>query len=205
MSEENEKDETKEVKVEEENFAEKSEIISNTKEESEMETSELTILELKELLSKEKQNLSSCEEKLKRSLADYQNLQRKTNSDIQNGVNAKIDQLMKNFLSIYDDLIRGKTALVDENVNVDGLESILKNMNSLLSENGITPINALGEIFDPNLHEAVSVIEDPSLDDGTITKEIRKGYISHNRVVRPSLVEISKKSKIESLEGKQNG
>jgi molecular chaperone GrpE len=201
LSEENEKDETKEVKMEEENFAEKSEIISNTKEESEMETSELTILELKELLSKEKQNLSSCEEKLKRSLADYQNLQRKTNSDIQNGVNAKIDQLMKNFLSIYDDLIRGKTALVDENVNVDGLESILKNMNSLLSENGITPINALGEIFDPNLHEAVSVIEDPSLDDGTITKEIRKGYISQNRIIRPSIVEISKKSNLDESSG----
>ncbi len=192
MSDENEKD----LKMKEEDFEEKSEIISDTKMESEIEISELTILELKELLAKEQQNLASCEEKLKHSLADYQNLQRKTNSDIQNGINAKIDQLMKNFLSIYDDLVRGKTAFKDENVNVEGLESILKNMKSLLSENGITPINALGEIFDPNLHEAVSVIEDPTLDDGTITKEIRKGYISQNRVIRPSIVEISKKSSL---------
>ena len=194
MSEENEKDETNELKIQVEDIEENTEKISDNDEETEIESNELTILELKELLSKEKQNLSLCEDKLKRSLADYQNLQRKTNTDIQNGINAKIDQLMRNFLTIYDDLIRGKTALADENVNVEGIESIIKNMNSLLSENGITPINALGEIFDPNLHEAVSVIKDPTLDDGTITKEIRKGYISQNRVIRPSIVEISKKS-----------
>ena len=57
----------------------------------------------------------------------------------------------------------------------------------------IVSIDALGEIFDPNLHEAISIISDSNLDDSTITKEIRKGYISHQRVIRPTLVEISKK------------
>ena len=90
---------------------------------------------------------------------------------------------MKNFLSLYDDFVRAKTALSNENVNVTGLESILKNMDSFLSEYGVTPISALGEIFDPNFHEAVSVVEDSTLDDGTITKEIRKGYISQNQLL----------------------
>jgi len=66
-------------------------------------------------------------------------------------------------------------------------------MDSLLEKNNVSPIEALGEKFDPNLHEAISVINDNKLDDSTITKEIRKGYISKNRVIRPSLVEISKK------------
>ena len=57
----------------------------------------------------------------------------------------------------------------------------------------VKPIDALGEIFDPNFHEAISIISDPSLDDNTITKEIRKGYISHEKILRPTLVEISKK------------
>jgi molecular chaperone GrpE len=57
----------------------------------------------------------------------------------------------------------------------------------------VAPIDALGEIFDPNIHEAISVITDSSLDDNTITKEIRKGYISQKRIIRPTLVEISKK------------
>ena len=73
------------------------------------------------------------------------------------------------------------------------LDSILKNMDSLLEKYHIKEIDALGEIFNPNFHEAISIISDPDLDDNTITKELRKGYISHERVIRPTLVEISKK------------
>jgi len=118
------------------------------KRDSDIESNDSTLSELKEKLSSSTQDLASCEEKLKRSLADFQNLQKKTNSDIQNGVNAKIDQFMKNFLSIYDDFNRAKKSMIQENVNVAGLESVLKNVDSLLSEYGVTPINALGEIFD---------------------------------------------------------
>lgn len=141
-----------------------------------------------------RQSLSLCEDKLKRSLADFINLERKTKTDIHNGTIEKIDKFMLKFLTIYDDLIRAKEILKKENTDVQGLDSILKNIDSLLSEYEISPINALGEIFDPNLHEAIAIITDDSVDDNTITKELRKGYISHNRTLRPTLVEISKKS-----------
>jgi len=166
---------------------------------------ELQFDEPKNILDNQKQKLEDCQAKLKHTLADYQNLERKTKSDIENGVNLKIDKFMLSFLSIYDDFIRAKQILSDENVDVSGLESIVKNMNSLLSEYGVTPINAIGEIFNPNFHESISVVEDTSLDDGTITKEIRKGYISQNRVIRPTIVEISKKSKLENSNGEENG
>jgi len=159
---------------------------------------ELLISELKAELEESKQNLEEYEEKLKHSLADFQNLQRKTQLDIENGINLKIDKLLLNFLTIYDDLFLAKKVLADEKIDVSGLESIVKNMNSLLLEYKVTPINALGEIFNPNFHEAVSVVEDSSLDEGTITKEIRKGYISENRVIRPTIVEISKKLKLDN-------
>ena len=162
---------------------------------------ESIINELQELLAQEKQKFVQCEDKLKRSLADYQNLERKTKLDIENGINTKIDKLMLNFLSIYDDFVRAKTALSDEKINIEGLDAILKNMDTLLSQYGVTPINALGEIFDPNIHEAISVVNDPTLDEGTITKEIRKGYISQNRVIRPTIVEISKKSEQKESNG----
>ncbi|HET9008731.1 MAG TPA: nucleotide exchange factor GrpE, partial [Nitrosarchaeum sp.] len=126
-------------------------------------------------------------------LADYQNLTRKTQSDIEKGVNTKIDEFMLDFLKIYDDFIRAKQVFAESNINTEGLDSILKNMDSLLSKYNVTPIDALGEIFDPNFHEAISIIADSNLDDNTITKELRKGYISHKRVIRPTLVEISKK------------
>ena len=165
------------------------------------QSNDLMISKLKAELETTKQNLAEYEEKLKHSLADFQNLQRKTQSDIENGINLKIDKLLLNFLTIYDDLILAKKVLTDEKIDVSGLESIIKNMNSLLSVYNVVPINALGEIFNPNLHEAVSVVEDSTLDESTIMKEIRKGYISGNRVIRPTIVEISKKIKLDNLNG----
>ena len=141
-------------------------IQENSENESKMNENELSSDDLKNLLDNEKQKLEDCQAKLKHALADYQNLERKTKSDIENGVNLKIDKFLLNFLSIYDDYIRAKQILNDEKVDVSGLESIVKNMNSLLSEYGVTPITAIGEIFNPNLHEAVSVVEDSTLDDG---------------------------------------
>ena len=145
------------------------------------------------LLELEKQKTSQLEEKLKHVLADFQNLSRKTQSDIEQGVNSKINQFMLDFIKIYDDFIRAKEVISESKINADGLNSILKNMESLMQKYNVTPIEALGEIFDPNFHEAISIISDPTLDDNTITKEIRKGYISHERIIRPTLVEISKK------------
>ena len=141
-----------------------------------------------------KEELSRCEDKLKRSLADFINLERKTKADIQNGIAEKLDRFMLQFLTIYDDLARAKEVIKKENPQAQGLDGILKNIDSLLADYGVSPIMALGEVFDPNLHEAISIIKDDSLDDNTITKELRKGYISHNRTLRPTLDEISKKS-----------
>ena len=157
------------------------------------ESSETKEKNFSELLDAEKQKTSECEEKLKHILADFQNLTRKTQSDIENGVNAKVDEFLLDFLKIYDDFVRARDVFSENKINTEGLDSILKNMDSLLKKYNVTPIDALGEIFDPNLHEAISVITDPDLDDNTITKEIRKGYISQKRVIRPTLVEISKK------------
>ena len=167
------------------------------------ESNDQDVSELKEELEITKQKLSDYEDKLKHSLADFQNLQRKTQTDIENGINLKTNKLFLNFLTIYDDLILAKKVLTEQNTDVSGLNSIIKNMNSLLSENNIVAIEAEGKIFDPNLHEAVSIVEDSTLDEGTITKEIRKGYISGKRVIRPTVVEISKKIKLDNHQKKK--
>jgi len=189
-----EKEENNEISIKISN--EELESIEDSKEESIEDTKDL-VEELREQLSQEQQKIVDLEDKLKHTLADYQNLERKTKLNIENGVNTKIDQLMLDFLQIYDDFIRAKEVFSKNEINTEGLESIVKNMESLLTKYHVLPIPALGEIFDPKLHEVISIIEDPTLDDDTITKEIRKGYISHNRIIRSALVEISKKSKLE--------
>jgi len=163
------------------------------------EEPEFTFDELKEQLLREKKKSSELKFQLQHTLADFQNLERKTKSEIENGINIKIDQFMLDFLQIYDDFVRAREAFSKNNVNTEGLDSILKNMDSILSKYHVSPIDALGEIFDPKSHEAISIIEEPTLDENTITKELRKGYISHKRVIRPTLVEISKKEKSENL------
>ncbi|RZD43434.1 MAG: nucleotide exchange factor GrpE, partial [Thaumarchaeota archaeon] len=130
--------------------------------------SEQTVEELSKLLDLEKQKVFQFEEKLKHVLADFQNLSRKTQSDIEHGVNSKINQFMLDFIKIYDDFIRAKDVLSESKINADGLNSILKNMESLLEKYNVTPIEALGEIFNPNFHEAISIVSDSALDDNTI-------------------------------------
>ncbi|MDC0173608.1 nucleotide exchange factor GrpE [Nitrosopumilus sp.] len=158
-----------------------------------MDNNDDTSEDLSKLLELEKQKTLQFEEKLKHVLADFQNLSKKTQNDIETGVTSKINEFMLDFLKIYDDFIRAKEVISESKINADGLNSILKNMESLMEKYNVKPIDALGEIFDPNFHEAISIISDPSLDDNTITKEIRKGYISHEKILRPTLVEISKK------------
>ena len=158
-----------------------------------MDNDDATSGDLSKLLELEKQKTLQFEEKLKHVLADFQNLSKKTQNDIETGVNSKINEFILDFLKIYDDFIRAKEVISESKINADGLNSILKNMESLMEKYNVKPIDALGEIFDPNFHEAISIISDPSLDDNTITKEIRKGYISHEKILRPTLVEISKK------------
>jgi len=173
-------------------------VVSKNEEENNPSTVESKSLEshIDELtieLELEKQRSSEYEEKLKLVLADFQNLSRKTQTDIENGINSKINEFALDFLQIYDDFVRAKEVFSKSKINSDGLDSILKNMDSLLQKYHIKQIDALGEIFDPNFHEAISIIKDLALDDNTIIKELRKGYISHERVIRPTLVEISKK------------
>jgi len=189
LSNENNSDEipvevTSEDKIETNNSEEESKHTDNVEQNS---------VDLPKLLELEQQKVSQFEEKLKHVLADFQNLSRKTQSDIEHGVNSKINEFMLDFIKIYDDFTRAKEVISESKINADGLNSILKNMESLMQKYNVTPIEALGEIFDPNFHEAISIISDPTLDDNTITKEIRKGYISHEKIIRPTLVEISKK------------
>ena len=148
------------------------------------------------LIQEYKQKLETCEDNLQRALADYQNLEKRSHTEVQQKVLEKTNQLMLNFIGIYEDFVRAKSALINDGVNSEGLDGIIKNMDVFLSENNIKPIEAIGEIFDPKLHEAVSTVEDNSLDEGTITKEVAKGYISFQEVLRPSKVIVSKKNNL---------
>ena len=138
--------------------------------------------ELTKLLEKEKQ-------KSLRLLADYQNLEKQTVDRI----NAREDKIILNFLTVYEDFVRTKNIYEKEGGNVDNLNSIIKNMQSILEHYEVKPIEVEGRKFDPKFHEVVQEIEDDDHEEGTIVKEIAKGYIIRNEVMKYSKVCVSKK------------
>ena len=138
--------------------------------------------ELNTLLEEEKQ-------KSLRLLADYQNLEKQT----VNRINSRGDKIILDFLTIYEDFIRAKNAYEKEGGNVESLNSIIKNMESILGHYDVKPIEVEGRKFDPKLHEVVQEIEYDSNEEGTIVKEIAKGYIIRGEVMKYSKVCVSKK------------
>ena len=125
------------------------------------------------LIQKYKQELSTCEDNLLTARADYQNLERRSNIEVSQKILQQKNQLMLEFAVIYEDFIRAKSALENESVSIQGLEAIIKKMKSLLNENHIEEIEAKkGKPFDRNYHEAISTVEDNSLDDDTIIEEV---------------------------------
>jgi len=138
--------------------------------------------ELNDLLEKEKRQSL-------RLLADYQNLEKQTVDRI----NAREDKIILNFLTVYEDFIRAKNIYEKEGGNVDNLNSIIKNMESILDHYEVKPIEAEGKKLDPKLHEVVQEIEDNNHEEGIIVKEIAKGYIIRGKVFKYSKVSVSKK------------
>ena len=124
-----------------------------------------------------------------RLLADYQNLEKQ----IIDRVNSRGDKIILDFLTVYEDFIRAKDAYEKEGGNVDNLNGIIKNMESILGNYDVKPIETEGKKFDPKLHEVVQEIEDNDHEEGTIVKEIAKGYIIRSEVMKYSKVCVSKK------------
>ena len=138
--------------------------------------------ELDSLLEKERQ-------KSLRLLADYQNLEKQ----IIDRINSRGDKIILDFLIVYEDFIRTKNAYEKEGGNVDNLNGIIKNMESILGNYDVKPIETRGKKFDPKLHEVVQEIENNDHEEGTIVKEIAKGYIIRGEVMKYSKVCVSKK------------
>ena len=148
---------------------------------------------LKDLIMKLQEENSDLKDKWQRALADYQNLERRTQVEISQRVSSKTNDLLLNFINIYEDFVRAENSLSKEKIDTSGIIAVIKNMENILTENNIKPIDAIGEIFDPQIHEAVSMIVDETLDEGTITQEVSKGYISGKAILKPSKVIVSKK------------
>ena len=134
--------------------------------------------------------------KLRYLMADFDNYRKRMERQIESKINQGKAELILKFVSIHDDLSRAigtaKQGKSDQ-VVIQGLEGILRNVETLFDAEGVKEIETTGTPFDPNIHDAISFKYDDSVPENTVIAEIRKGYMMSDKVLRPSLVEISKR------------
>ena len=181
---------------------------NNEKNVKKTEESQDTSEEKKEELTVE-QKLKEAENKLLRSLAEIENQRRRFEKEIKDAFEFGSFNFAKESLAILDNLDRAKNAIKNDEVlktNKD-LERFLENISiiekdlvTIFERNRITKINAKGEKFNPNLHQAMVEIEDENSEVGTIVQEIQCGYMLGERLLRPALVGVSKKKISKSEE-----
>lgn len=151
---------------------------------------------VKEELSTVRESSQSNINKLKYLIADFDNYRKQMEKQVASKVESSKAEVLLKFLSIRDDYLRALEIAKQsksEAVVLEGLEAILKNLDSLLRSEEVMEIETIGTPFDPNIHDALSFSYRDDVPENTVTGEIRKGYMLNNKVLRPSLVEISKK------------
>ena len=161
---------------------------------------ESEIKEVKKLTPEEE--LETLKDKLARTFAEMENQRRRFEKERDDAYEYGGYSFAKEALNLLDNLERSKVALEnDEKLKdtdalkkiVDHLDIINDDMLSIFKKNNIEPIKSINEKLDPNLHQAMMEVEDDTKDPGTIVQEIQKGFMMKDRLLRPSLVGVSKK------------
>ena len=182
-------DENKEIEIKEQK-----EDVIDSKDELTAVKDELTAV--KEDLYLAKESSISMSNKLKYVMADFDNYRKQLERQVESRIDTNKAELLLKFLNIRDDYLRALEIAKQsksEPAVIEGLEGILKNFDMLLKSEGVIEIETTGTPFDPNVHDAISFSDRSDEPENTVISEIRKGYILNNKVLRPSLVEISRK------------
>lgn len=159
-------------------------------------------------LRKAKESSEGSLNKMKYLMADFDNYRKQMEKQVASKAESLKAELLLKFLNIRDDYLRAlsvaKQGGKSEPVVIEGLEGILKNIDLLLASEGVREIETVGTPFDPNVHDAIAYSTREDAPENTVTTEIRKGYLLNNKVLRPSLVEISKKIVKNSVSDSSN-
>ncbi len=135
-------------------------------------------------------------DKLLRSQAELENLRKRMERELQNVQKYAIEKFAKELLTVVDSLELGlQAALETDNVEKirEGVELTLKQLLTVLERFDIRPVDPLGEKFDPEYHQAMATEEVKGVEPDTVVKVFQKGYLLHDRLIRPALVVVAKK------------
>ena len=152
-----------------------------------------------------KEEIKTLKEEKIRVLAEMENLRKRFEREKVDSIKYGSVNFARDILSPGDNLERALSAINKEEEHpqsiknlIEGLLMVKKELSSALEKNGITKIDTLNSKFDPNLHQAMMEIENNDLEEGVVVQEIQTGYMMYDRLLRPAMVGVSKKTKQES-------
>jgi len=166
---------------------------------------------VKEITPEEK--ILELQDKMVRTFAEMENQRRRFEKEREDAFNYGGFAFAKETLNLIDNLERSKQILQNDEVlkdtealkkTLEHFDIINKDMVSILSKNGITSVDSIGKKLDPNFHQAMMEIEDDQKEPGTIVQEIQKGFMMKDRLLRPSLVGVSKKTENKEQKNEEN-
>ena len=159
------------------------------------------------------EKILELEDKITRAFAEMENQRRRFEKEREDAFNYGGFAFAKETLNLIDNLERSKKILENDEVlkNSEALKKTLehfdiinKDMVSILSKNGIIALDSIGKKLDPNFHQAMMEIDDDQKEPGTIVQEIQKGFMMKDRLLRPSLVGVSKKTENKEEKNEEN-
>ena len=142
-------------------------------------------------LTKIKQELEDITDRYKRVLAEFENHKKRSIKERENLYNSILSDIVEGMLPILDNLENAVKVETKDKKYKKGIELVLKQFKDTLKSKGVEEIKALGETFDPELHEAVSSIQDDTKGEKEIVQEYRKGYKIGTKIIRHSMVVVA--------------
>ncbi len=136
-------------------------------------------------------DFAAMREKYLRALADFDNYRKRVERERAETSRAALAEPLRGFLGVVDNLDRALNAGGSSDDLKAGVQMILRQTEDLLRRFGVEPVAALGEAFDPAIHEAVVRFEDPRVAQPTVSEEFQKGYRYHGRLLRPAMVKVA--------------
>ena len=143
------------------------------------------------IIDPKQQEIDDLNDRYKRVLAEFENFKKRSGKERETLYNSILADVVEVFLPIVDNLENALKVETPDTEYKKGVELVLKQFKDILKSKGVEEISAVGETFDPVLHEAVSSIQDPDKNAKEIVQEYRKGYKIGNKVIRHSMVVVA--------------
>lgn len=167
------------------------EINNDVNEEMNEEIDRKDVEKIKVLIESQKQEIEEKDDRIKRLMAEFENFKKRSSKERENLYNSIIGDIITSFLPIIDNLEKAVQTKTEDQEYKQGIELVLKQFKDVLESNGVKEIESVGQTFNPELHEAITSVEDASLGVQEIKEEYRKGYMIGNKVIRHSLVVVA--------------